>query len=142
VPHPLHVSVLGPSQIVATLAQDLRHVAQDRRLQIQIQTPENPDPEADLSLLVPCGLWSTPKDQALRARLMALGQPFRIVAGEGQNRLDNALLALGMPPLDTDMGTLREQAQYALNRGRTLWSCEKCSDPDCEHRLFTALLRT
>ena len=56
-------------------------------------------------------------------------------------RLNHALLALGWPPENTDAMTGREDLQYALNAGRTPWRCEKCSDPDCEHRMFTGLLQ-
>lgn len=81
------------------------------------------------------------RDGELREHLQALGLPYRVVYGEGLTRLNHALLALGLPPLDEPTRQAREQAQFDLNRGRTAWSCETCSDPDCEHRLFTGLLR-
>jgi hypothetical protein len=37
---------------------------------------------------------------------------------------------------------MREQTQFAINQGRTVWQCNECSDPDCEHKLFTALLKS
>ena len=37
--------------------------------------------------------------------------------------------------------TLRSESQYGLNRGRTAWRCDLCSDADCEHRLFSDLLK-
>ena len=83
----------------------------------------------------------TAKDSALREQLVALGVPYRVVYGTGRTRLTNALLALGLPAPEADVQQNREQAQFDLNRGRTPWSCEKCSDPDCEHKLFTGLLR-
>jgi len=64
-----------------------------------------------------------------------------VIYGAGPSRLANALLALGLPAPDARAQQTREQAQFDLNRGRTPWSCEKCSDPDCEHKLFTGLLR-
>lgn len=79
-------------------------------------------------------------DSALRTQLQTLGLPFRVVYGQGREQLSNALLALGLPP-DEAAQVQREQAQFDLNRGRTPWSCEHCSDPACEHRLFTGLLR-
>ena len=81
------------------------------------------------------------QDSALREQLHALGLPYRVIYGAGPNRLANALLALGLPAPDAGAQQAREQAQFDLNRGRTPWSCEKCSDPDCEHKLFTGLLR-
>ena len=65
---------------------------------------------------------------------------FRVVYGQGLARLNNALLALGLAPEDEQAWLRRESAQFDLNQGRTPWQCEKCSDPDCEHRLFTGLL--
>ena len=80
-------------------------------------------------------------DGELRERMRALGLPCQVVYGLGRARLNHALLALGLPSADKHTRQVREQAQFDLNRGRTAWSCEKCSDPDCEHRLFTGLLR-
>ncbi len=80
-------------------------------------------------------------DGELRERMHALGLPYRVVYGIGRARLNHALLALGLPSMDEQARQTREQAQFDLNRGRTAWSCEKCSDPDCEHRLFTGLLQ-
>ena len=78
-------------------------------------------------------------DSVLRTQLQRLGLPFRVVYGQGSEQFNNALLALGLSPSKTYQAQ-REEAQFDLNRGRTPWSCEKCSDPDCEHRLFTGLL--
>ena len=80
-------------------------------------------------------------DGELRERMRALGLPCQVVYGLGRARLNHALLALGLPSADEHTRQVREQAQFDLNRGRTAWSCETCSDPDCEHRLFTGLLR-
>ncbi len=80
-------------------------------------------------------------DNALRQQLQALNVPYRVIYGSTLDRLSHALLALGRSPQHSDSHTLREQAQYLLNQGRTLWSCETCSDPDCEHRLFTSLIK-
>ena len=82
-----------------------------------------------------------PVDTLLRQALERSGLRYRVVYGQGQQRLNNALLALGLPGEDEAARQSRENAQYALNEGRTPWLCEKCSDPDCEHRLFTGLLQ-
>jgi nicotinamide riboside kinase len=77
-----------------------------------------------------------PVDRLLRQSLLQAGIAFSVVHGHGQQRLDNALMALGWP----------DYAQHAAGRiapheNRPQWTCEKCSDPDCEHRLFTGLLK-
>ena len=77
-----------------------------------------------------------PVDALLRAALQTAGVAYKVVYGQGPERLNNALLALGR-----ESASSRVEAQYALNRGRTAWNCEKCSDADCEHRLFTDLIQ-
>lgn len=75
-------------------------------------------------------------DAVLRRELQAAGIPFQTVYGLGEARVVQALRAvaraLGRPLVDADPGGVQ---------GRRLWVCEKCSDPVCEHRLFTALLQ-
>jgi nicotinamide riboside kinase len=70
-------------------------------------------------------------DQRLREVLLQHGISFATVYGCGEARSQCALqairYALGKPPSDTQ-------------RSRWKWPCEKCSDPECEHRLFSALL--
>ena len=91
-----------------------------------------------------------PVDALVRAALQRAGVGYKVVYGAGDERLNNALLALGwdkpssmtaVNPMLQAAQTTRNQGQYALNRGRTAWSCDKCSDADCEHRLFTDLIQ-
>ena len=82
-----------------------------------------------------------PVDLRVRQALAAGGIAHAVVYGQGLQRLNNALLALGWPPEDPGSWQQREAGQFALDRGRVPWSCDKCSDPDCEHRLFTGLIR-
>ncbi len=82
-----------------------------------------------------------PIDAMVRQSLMQAQVNFHVVYGQGLARLNNALLAMGVATEDETTWQRRESAQFALNEGRTPWLCEKCSDPDCEHRLFTGLLR-
>lgn len=77
-----------------------------------------------------------PVDALLRAALHSAGVAYKVVYGQGPERLNNALLALGW-----EASSARAEAQYALNRGRTAWACDKCSDAACEHRLFTDLIQ-
>jgi hypothetical protein len=72
-------------------------------------------------------------DRALRSVLNQTAVPYALVLGTGAARVDNALEAI----------------RYASDTPRTnpgasqwKWPCEKCSDPQCEHRLFSALLKT
>ena len=81
-----------------------------------------------------------PVDRLLRERLQGAGLDFRVIYGQGLARLNHALLALGEAAEDEATAEQRLSAQFDLNAGRTPWRCETCSDPDCEHRLFTGLL--
>ena len=72
-----------------------------------------------------------PVDALLRAALERARVNYKVVYGTGPQRLDNALLAV------PGSGNTRTGVQ-----GNGAWSCDKCSDPECEHRLFTGLLRS
>lgn len=74
-----------------------------------------------------------PADALVRELLVRASVSYRVVYGTGDDRLRNALAALphGLaqrPPLPPACGGWQ-------------WTCGKCSDPDCEHRLFTSLTR-
>jgi HTH-type transcriptional repressor of NAD biosynthesis genes len=75
-------------------------------------------------------------DAILRRELQSAGLPFQTLYGHGTARLRHALAAigllLGVPLVETDPN---------LTQGRVPWQCDTCSDPACEHRLFTALLQ-
>jgi nicotinamide riboside kinase len=69
-------------------------------------------------------------DNRLRAVLLQHGIAFSSVYGVGEARTRNALqaitYALGQRPANGPAANWR-------------WTCDKCSDPACEHRLFSAL---
>lgn len=67
-------------------------------------------------------------DTLLRAALDRAGVPFAVIHGQGAEQVANALRALGL-------GASAKPGRIAA------WDCDKCSDPVCEHRLFTDLLR-
>jgi nicotinamide riboside kinase len=70
-----------------------------------------------------------PVDQKLRAALNRHGLRYQVVYGLGPQRLEAALrgMAVGAP--------------VPSSGGTAPWQCANCSDPDCEHRLFTQLVR-
>lgn len=75
-------------------------------------------------------------DTLLRHELQAAGMPHQTVYGQGGARLQQTLRAVGRAlgrPLVSD--------DPDWDAGRRPWNCEKCSDPACEHRLFTSLLQ-
>jgi nicotinamide riboside kinase len=71
-----------------------------------------------------------PVDALVRAALVQAAIGYRVIYGQGRTRLAHALAAIGAPthPSDAIEGS-----------GGWLGSCEKCSDPECEHRLFSRL---
>lgn len=69
-----------------------------------------------------------PVDALVREGLGKAGVPFRVVYGSGAERTRNAL-----SPVLALLG--EKPANPAARRWK--WVCDTCSDPDCEHRLFT-----
>ena len=122
-------------------------------------------PEASLSPLTPITLltgldWPCPpaeqenreqRDAELRRQLQASGIPYRVVYGSTARRLTTALaaaqalqasspstaLSLTRAPVGSAAGRDEDDDQGRLKMRS--WGCEKCSDPICEHRLFTSL---
>ena len=122
-------------------------------------------PEAFLPPLTPITLltgldWPCPPaeqdnreqcDAELRRQLQASGIPYRVVYGSTARRLATALAAaqalqaptqstavsLTRAPIGSEDGRDEDDDQAPLKMRS--WGCEKCSDPVCEHRLFTSL---
>lgn len=74
-------------------------------------------------------------ESLLRAALLKANLPFSVIHGEGTQRLPQAwdtIRALADP----------DRVAHATQPGRAAWgwSCDKCSDPGCEHRLFSDLV--
>jgi nicotinamide riboside kinase len=96
-----------------------------------------------------------PVDHLIRQAMSKRQLPFQVIYGQGEARVNAALLAISQgiqnltEPVDLIFSgaglqptqTQREESQYGLNQGKTVWRCDLCSDADCEHRLFTDLLK-
>jgi nicotinamide riboside kinase len=67
-------------------------------------------------------------DALVRKGLADAGVSYRVVYGQGEDRLANALAAV-------------DAAEPSSRPGGSpwVWACDKCSDPQCERRLFGAL---
>ncbi len=76
------------------------------------------------------------KDLAIRSELLQLGLSFNVVYGAFGERLNNALHTLAQLTPELTNALLRPEPPVR-------WSgpCEVCSDAECEHRMFTALLQ-
>ena len=82
-----------------------------------------------MGLDLPSAAGSEAEDARLRTLLLSAGVPFQIIYGHGAQRLHAALRALDL---------VERQDERSAGRAWT-WVCDKCSDPACEHRLFTRL---
>jgi len=79
-----------------------------------------------------------PVDELVRTSLAEAGVPYPVVYGSGAERIGNALAAIdSIAPRRHDA---RATGQKDAQDRAWAWSCDKCSDPDCEHRLLTRLL--
>lgn len=80
-----------------------------------------------------------PMDALIRQALAGAGVAYRVVYGQGQARLANAVAAIDGAAASPGPAAARDQPGSEARRSQ--WNCEKCSDPQCEHRLFTQLSR-
>ncbi|MEO8652776.1 MAG: ATP-binding protein [Ramlibacter sp.] len=75
-----------------------------------------------------------PVDELIRG-MLAQGQVhYRVIYGSGEQRLLNALAALASPTV-----AAADPRAASSTRQPWVWRCEKCGDPQCEHRLFTSM---
>ena len=77
-------------------------------------------------------------DTALRSALGRAGETYAVIHGRGAERLANAWNAIHARA--EAAGTAPRDGDAAADRRTWFWPCDKCSDPVCEHRLFTHLV--
>jgi nicotinamide riboside kinase len=75
-----------------------------------------------------------PVDELVRAGLERADVPYQVIYGLGDARLAGALAAVRRAGLGTVGPAPAEDGRPWA------WICDKCSDPECEHRLFGRLL--
>lgn len=79
-----------------------------------------------------------PTDTLVRAALTGARLSFAVVHGTGGERLSNAWNAINS--IAGNEGQARARGRADSKPSSWSWPCEKCSDPECEHRLFSDLL--
>jgi nicotinamide riboside kinase len=79
-----------------------------------------------------------PVDTKIRAVLARGGINYQVVYGSGDARLQNALRCITSASTSTSAAEDLELENKPVRFKN--WVCERCSDPDCEHRLFQDLL--
>lgn len=86
------------------------------------------------------------QDTLLRAQLARAGISFHVVYGAGPARLANALAVINRQTAsfsvaDNIDSTRATGTISSKDKVKWHWRCDKCSDPECEHRLFAQLVR-
>lgn len=76
-----------------------------------------------------------PVDALLRRRLDEAGIGYQVVYGLGEQRLHNAINSIAGYATDHWSTTSKPSKKTSAWQ----WVCDKCSDSDCEHRLFSQL---
>ena len=79
-----------------------------------------------------------PTDALVRAALAGAKLSFAVVHGTGSERLASAWNAINS--IAAGEGRPRGRGRADAKPAAWTWPCEKCSDPECEHRLFSDLI--
>jgi nicotinamide riboside kinase len=82
-----------------------------------------------------------PVDALLRKRLEQASIRYRAVYGLGKQRVEHALDAINSIAGDAD-SIWAQTPKSSQTLDNWSFNCEKCSDPECEHRLFRRLIET
>jgi nicotinamide riboside kinase len=89
-----------------------------------------------------------PVDALLREHLQTAAISFEVIYGLGKQRLQAAIKAINtinsIAPraINTPASALKDPKNTSETTTKPWgWTCDKCSDPDCEHQLFTRLAR-
>ena len=157
----LKIALIGahPAQVIgfASLLDDAIQ-ASDRTSGVKVVSADSPALPADLAsfdLVLLMGMEPVAQapsftasgelaqqaaDQSIRTALTDAAISYRVLYGTSAQRLDQALHAMQslLPPARVSP---RQSAPSGSAQNRPwVWMCDKCSDPQCEHRLLTALL--
>ena len=79
-------------------------------------------------------------DAQLRAALAQAGQAYRVVYGHGEQQVEHALRAIKNISISAYPESAEATFESICVRLRNRY-CDKCSDPECERRLFSELIR-
>ena len=98
------------------------------------------------------GLETSQKDDAIRQSLQTRGLNYAVLCGPVQAQFKQLRHLMAMlhptdaaPPMALRGAAARHKPSEpsATSRPKAwVWMCDKCGDPDCEHTLLTALLKT
>lgn len=140
----------GKSQLAAALTRALQACGEHAFEVVVADTPERLAGLAPSNLTLLMGLnirqastcstdAQATEDDLIRTALANAGVPYQVVYGEDEERLAQALQAVQRLLLPR-VGMRLPGGKPKLKTSAWVWMCDKCSDPQCEHRLLTALL--
>ncbi|MBH1957279.1 hypothetical protein [Polaromonas sp.] len=78
-------------------------------------------------------------DQSIRAALAHAALSYQVLYGANKERLAHALCAIERQLPHAKARTRQSALSGGAKNKPWVWMCDKCSDPQCEHRLLTAL---
>lgn len=79
-------------------------------------------------------------DQSIRAALAHGALAYRVLYGTPDERLAHALHAVQSLLAPAQIRPRQKAGSGTPKNQPWVWMCDKCSDPQCEHKLLTALL--
>lgn len=100
-------------------------------------------PGYDLVLLTGLETWmasAEATDAAIRAALAEAGMAYHVLYGNSSERLAQTCEAIKNLLPRSERPAQAQASQTSRKPTPWVWLCDKCSDPQCEHRLLTALL--
>lgn len=80
-------------------------------------------------------------DDSIRNALALAAVSYRVLYGTAAERLAQALLAVESLARLPENPLKSKPVETGEKKQPWTWMCDKCSDPQCEHRLLTALLQ-
>jgi hypothetical protein len=88
------------------------------------------------------GLSLQAADDSLRAALSSAGAAYQVLYGSDAESMAQVLGAIQNPGTARSATAIqsKQEPRSSLGPAPWVWLCDKCSDPQCEHRLLTALL--
>jgi hypothetical protein len=146
----------GKSQLLAALRQAFKLRGLQDRMTLAVEDPATlaissssgggESEKTTVLLLMGLEIASHPSrqlDQSIRLALANSGQPYHVLYGSAQERLEQALAIIiaAARPGDSSPAAAIPAAGFERS-SRWTWACEKCSDPQCEHRLLSDLLES
>ena len=134
----VRIAILGAHTPACTALRD--GIAQHcPALAVTVAGPDLPALPADLTLLCALDLPDAHELQ-LRAALAQAGTAYQVLYGPPAAQLRNALNAIDLIATRACPSSAEVELEPEPSRPRLrAWGCEECVEPQCEHRLFTAL---